>query len=46
MSDISQLNHTSEALKSGGEVIVLDTGAVISPESDAMLQALHSRSVG
>src|SRR6185369_12087365 len=28
------------------EVIALDTGATIGPESEAMLQALHSRSIG
>ncbi|MEK6915105.1 MAG: FAD-dependent thymidylate synthase [Nanoarchaeota archaeon] len=43
---ISRLKHTSVNLSSGGEVIVLDTGAVIDCEAEAMLQALHSRSTG
>jgi len=30
----------------GGLVLVLNTGAIITPESGAMLQALHSRSLG
>ena len=42
--DLSQLDHTSEPLPGGGEVIVLDTGAVIGPEASAMLGALYSRS--
>lgn len=44
--DLSDLKHTSIALKGGGEVIILDNGAVINAESEAMLQALHSRSTG
>jgi thymidylate synthase ThyX len=43
---ISALEHPTVDLPSGGQVIVLETGAVIKPESEAMLQALHSRSVG
>ena len=39
------LQHTCVKL-SRGEVIVLDTGAVIDAEATAMLQALHSRSTG
>ena len=31
-------------LPDGGKVILLDTGAIIDAEADAMLQALHSRS--
>jgi len=48
MSDdlISKLNHTSVLLPHNGEVIILDTGALINAESEAMLQALHSRSTG
>jgi thymidylate synthase ThyX len=42
----SKLNHTSSKLPNGGEVIVLDKGAVIGAESEAMLQALYSRSPG
>src|SRR3989344_4403895 len=45
-SKLSDLQHTNIRLKSGGEVIVLDTGAVIDAESEAMVQALHSRSTG
>jgi thymidylate synthase ThyX len=40
------LNHTSVKLRNGGEVIVLDNGAIINAEAEAMLQALHSRSTG
>jgi thymidylate synthase ThyX len=43
---LSDLNHTSTTLRNGGEIIVLDTGAVINAEAEAMLQALHSRSTG
>lgn len=43
---LSDLTHTTIPIKTGGEVIVLDTGAVIDSEAEAMLQALHSRSVG
>jgi len=44
--DISQLQHTRITFPRGGKVVVLDTGAVIGAEAEAMLQALHSRSVG
>ncbi len=44
MHDIASLNHTRKTLSGGGQVVVLNTGAVITPESEAMLQALHSRS--
>ncbi len=40
------LKHSVRKLHGGGKVLVLDTGAVITPEAQAMLQALHSRSVG
>ncbi len=43
---VQDLIHTTRPLPGGGEVFVLNTGAVIGPESEAMLQALHSRSVG
>lgn len=43
---IESLKHTVKKLDSGGMVMVLDTGAVIGPESEAMIQALHSRSTG
>jgi thymidylate synthase ThyX len=44
--NIDNLKHSQVQIKGGGKVIVLDTGSVIGPEADAMLQALHSRSVG
>ena len=44
--ELSDLNHTSINLKNGGEIIILDTGSVINEEAEAMLQALHSRSIG
>lgn len=43
---IDQLKHAERSLKTGGQVIVLNTGALITPEAEAMLQALHSRSTG
>lgn len=44
MSTIETLVHTIEPLPNGGMVLVLETGAIITPEDEAMLQALHSRS--
>ena len=44
--EITDLRHVQKYLPNNGKVLVLDTGAVITPEADAMLQALHSRSVG
>lgn len=44
--EISNLKHSKQKISNGGEILVLNTGAVIDPESEAMLQALHSRSVG
>ncbi len=43
---LKRLKHVVRETKYGGQVIVLNTGAVIGPEEEAMLQALHSRSVG
>lgn len=40
------LMHTHRATKSGADIFVLETGAAIGPEAEAMLQALHSRSTG
>jgi len=40
------LDHIRHPLSGGGYVIVLDNGALIRAEAEAMLQALHSRSVG
>jgi len=46
MEKLENLNHYQTNIIGGGKVIILDTGAVIGPESSAMLQALHSRSTG
>jgi len=43
---ISDLKHAFVNLQDNGEVIVLDTGAILNAEAVAMLQALHSRSTG
>lgn len=43
---LSALNHKKKYLPNGATVMVLNTGATIPPEAEAMLQALHSRSVG
>lgn len=43
---ILELDHVTRDLEGGGMVLVLNTGAVITPEAEAMLQALHSRSIG
>ncbi len=43
---ILELKHATRDLPGGGFVLVLNTGAIITPEAEAMLQALHSRSVG
>ncbi|MBP9752120.1 MAG: FAD-dependent thymidylate synthase [Candidatus Moranbacteria bacterium] len=43
--DLSDLIHVTHELPNGGMVLVLNTGAVITPEAEAMIQALHSRSV-
>ncbi|MDO8463372.1 MAG: FAD-dependent thymidylate synthase [bacterium] len=42
----SPLAHVTRPLPGGGMVLVLNTGAHIPPEAEAMLQALHSRSIG
>lgn len=44
MKTIDTLTHHVRTLPHNGQVVVLNTGAVINPESEAMLQALHSRS--
>lgn len=46
MSDLDRLSHVRRSTPTGATVIVLDTGALIDAEAGAMLQALHSRSVG
>jgi len=45
-NSLENLDHKSTDVDGGGKVIVLDTGSVIGSESEAMLQALHSRSIG
>ena len=45
-NDIKKLKHHTAKIKGGGEVILLDNGATIDAEAEAMLQALHSRSTG
>jgi len=44
MSKLETLQHHETALDSGGKIVVLDSGAVLTAEMTAMLQALHSRS--
>lgn len=44
--DLDSLQYVVRPLPSGGKIVILDTGAIITPEEDAMLQALHSRSLG
>ena len=43
---MNNLNHISKKTPSGVDVFILDKGDTISSESEAMLQALHSRSTG
>jgi thymidylate synthase ThyX len=43
--NFSDLKHARRKLSGSGQVVVLDTGALITAEADAMLQALHSRSI-
>lgn len=46
--ELKDLQHVTKKINGTktGEVIVLNTGATITSEAEAMLQALHSRSVG
>lgn len=46
MKEIALLEHVACPLPGGGEVLVINTGALIGPEAEAMLQALYSRSIG
>ena len=46
MQEVKNLSHATVSLSNGGKVVVLNTGAIITPEAEAMLQALHSRSIG
>jgi hypothetical protein len=41
--EIANLKHHSSKLPWGGEVVLLETGAIITAEDTAMIQALHSR---
>lgn len=41
---LDTLRHHVEPLPGGGLILLLDTGATITPEAEAMLQALYSRS--
>lgn len=43
---MKDLQHILKTTPSGVEVFILDTGSEINAESEAMLQALHSRSTG
>lgn len=47
--DINELQHVRRQFRPhnvDAQVIVLNTGALIGPEAEAMMQALHSRSIG
>lgn len=44
--NLKNLVHAETKTANGASVIILNTGALIAPESEAMLQALHSRSIG
>lgn len=46
MSCIEALQHPYEEIADGGKVILLNTGASLTPEDVAMLQALYSRDPG
>jgi len=46
MEGLSALRHVEKTMENGGTVLVLDTGAVVGPPAQAMLAALHSRSIG
>ncbi|MGH7249841.1 MAG: FAD-dependent thymidylate synthase, partial [Minisyncoccia bacterium] len=45
-TNVENLKHSQVDISGGGKVIILDTGSVIGAEASAMLQALHSRSIG
>ncbi len=44
MREIANITHVRKSLPGGGQILILNTDATINPESEAMLQALHSRS--
>lgn len=43
---LKRLTHTTRTTAGGAQVIVLRSGAIIDAESEAMIQAMHSRSPG
>jgi len=43
---MQNLNHFKADLPNGGQIVVIDPGATLTAEALAMLQALHSRSIG
>lgn len=43
---MQELNHYKADLNGGGHIVIIDPGATLTAEALAMLQALHSRSVG
>ncbi|MEK7118405.1 MAG: FAD-dependent thymidylate synthase [Patescibacteria group bacterium] len=43
---LAHLRHHISPLQNGGVVLLLDTGAQITPEAEAMLQALYTRDPG
>lgn len=45
-TNVHSLTHAMRRLPGGAMTLVLNTGAAIGPEAEAMLQALHSRSIG
>lgn len=46
MAALQDIQHIEKQLPQGGSVLVLNTDATIDPEAQAMLAALHSRSIG
>src|SRR5687768_2611855 len=44
MPQITELKHVRRRTPKGAEIIVLDSGNLLSSEDTAMIQALHSRS--
>ncbi|MFW5853566.1 MAG: FAD-dependent thymidylate synthase [Patescibacteria group bacterium] len=46
MKQPNKIKHITKTTKNGAKILVLNTNPVINPEAEAMLQALHSRSVG
>lgn len=44
--NLENIEHKQKSFGNGAMVLILNNGSVIGPESEAMLQALHSRSIG